>query len=161
MLFDTLLATRLLLSFVVGLPVNATLAGLALLLFFLILRLATRKDWIAAVLVVAFLVAGDLAEGDLQQSLWLILPLAARRLGVVHGPDAALRRARRDHRCLDRQHAARLPRCSTSGSWTGSSVFVVLPLMLTIAVLAFRSSLGGQVGLRRYLAGEAYGSRPA
>ena len=37
---------------------------------------------------------------------------------------------------------------------------MVLPLMLTVAVLAFRSSLGGQVGLRRYLAGEAYGSRP-
>ncbi len=59
---DALLSTRLLLSYVAGLPVNATLLGLALLLLFLVLRLATRRDLVAAALVVAFLVSGDLAE---------------------------------------------------------------------------------------------------
>ena len=72
---DALLSTRMLLSVVVGLPVNATLACLGLLLLFLILRLATRRDWIAAVLVVAFIVAGDL--GETRDNLWLMLPLAA------------------------------------------------------------------------------------
>ena len=52
----------ILLSHVVGRVVNAVLGGLALLLLLLILRLATRRDWIAAVLVVAFLISGELVE---------------------------------------------------------------------------------------------------
>ena len=61
---DALLSTRLLLSYVAGLPVNATLVGLALLLLFLVLRLVTRRDPVAAALVVAFLVSGDLAGAE-------------------------------------------------------------------------------------------------
>ena len=45
------------------------------------------------------------------------------------------------------------------GSWTGDSVFVVLPLLLAVAVLAFRSASGGHLGLKRYLTGEVSSSR--
>jgi hypothetical protein len=48
-----------------------------------------------------------------------------------------------------------------ASSWIGSSALVVVPLALLIAGLAFRSSIGGHLGVRRYLAGEASASRPA
>jgi hypothetical protein len=38
---------------------------------------------------------------------------------------------------------------------------VIVPLLLATAVLAFRSATGGHLGVKRYLAGEAYRSRPA
>jgi hypothetical protein len=45
------------------------------------------------------------------------------------------------------------------GSWTGGATFVVLPVLLALVALAFRSAVGGHSGLRRYLAGDA-ASRP-
>ena len=47
------------------------------------------------------------------------------------------------------------------GSWTGAATFVILPLLVVLAVLAFRSAVGGHSGLRRYLSGDAPSSRPA
>src|SRR5262249_50227900 len=75
-LVDALLSTRVLLSFAAGMPVTAALQGLTFLLLFLVLRLLTRRDWIAASLLVVFLVATDLMDGDVHQTLWLMLPLA-------------------------------------------------------------------------------------
>jgi len=157
---DVLLSTRLLLSLVAGMPVNATLAGLALLLLFLILRLVTRRDWIAAVLVVALLVAGDLAESGQQQALWLLVPLAAvawgafmvlmLRLGVL-AAIAAVWTA----------NMLQFPALLYAAGWIGSSALVIVPLMLGVATLAFRSAVGGHLGVRRYLAGEASASRAA
>ena len=157
---DALVSTRLLLGLVVGMPVNAALAGLALLLLFLILRLLTRRDWIAAMFVVGVLVAGGLAENGLNQSLWLLLPLAVcawgsfllllLRLGVLAAIMAV----------WTADTLAFTAMLYAPGSWTGSSVFVVVPLIVAMAVLAFRSSIGGHLGVRRYLAGEAYRSRP-
>ena len=159
---DSLLSTRVLLSYVAGLAVSATLAGLALLLLFLILRLLMRRDWIAAVLVVGFLVAGELAEGrDLQQGLWLILPLAAVAWGAFmllmlrFGVLAAITG-------VWFTNILRIPALLYApGSWTGTAVFVIVPLVLATGVLAFRSATGGHLGVKRYLAGEAYRSRPA
>ena len=159
---DTLLSTRQLLSYVAGIPVSATLAGLALLLLFLILRLLTRRDWIAGSLVVAFLVVGALAEaGELQQNLWYVLPLEAvawasfmllmLRFGVLAAITAVWS-----------GNMLRVPALLYApGSWTGTAVFLVVPLLLATAVLAFRSAAGGHLGVKRYLAGEAYRSRPA
>ncbi len=156
---DALLSTRILLAFVVGLPVSAALQGLALLLLFLILRLLTRHDWIAGTAVVAFLVAGDLVESNVRQTLWLMLPLAAvvwasfvmlmLRLGVLAAIVAVWSAGMLQF----------APLLYASG-WIGSSVYVVVPLMLLLAVLAFRSAIGGQIGVRRYLAGDVSTSRP-
>jgi hypothetical protein len=38
---------------------------------------------------------------------------------------------------------------------------VILPLLLVLAVLAFRFAMGGHSGLRRYLTGDAPSSHPA
>ncbi len=155
---DALLSTRMLLSYVVGLPVNATLLGLGLLLLFLVLRLLTRKDLVAAALVVTFVVAGDL--GGAKENTWLIMPIAVvvwgsfvaamLRFGVLAAITAVL--------------MANLllvpPLLYAPGSWTGSATFVVLPLLVALAVVAFRSAVGGHSGLRRYLAGEPPSSRP-
>ena len=64
-------------------PSDAVLHGLAVLLLFLILRLATRRDWIAAVLIAAFLVAADLIDSRVsRESLWLFLLIATAAQGV-------------------------------------------------------------------------------
>ena len=98
----------MLLSYVLGSPVDATVGGLALLLLFLVLRLVTRRDWIAASLVVAFLVSGDFAETGANRDVILLVraPLA-RRVGRLRAADAPPRSARSDHRFLDREHADR------------------------------------------------------
>jgi hypothetical protein len=155
---DVLLSTRTLLGFLAGLPVNATLVGLALLLLFLVLRLATRRDAVAAALVVAFLVGGDL--GGAKENVWLLLPFAVAvwgafvavmlRFGVLAAITAV----------LTADMLTFPPLAYSPGSWTGEATFVVLPVTVGLAVLAFRSAVGGHSGLRRYLAGEA-SSRPA
>jgi serine/threonine-protein kinase len=155
---DALLSTRMLLSFVVGMPVNATLLGLFLLLLFLVLRLVTRRDWIAAALVVAFVVSGELA--DSRENLWL-LPLSA----VVWSAFVVLLLRFGLLAAITAVFAANLlqvpPLLFAPGSWTGAAAFVVLPLLVAAALLAFRSASGGQAGLRRHLASDVPSSRPA
>ena len=159
---DPLLSARFLLSYVAGFPVNATLAGLALLLMFLILRLVTRRDWIAAVLVVACLVAGDLAESsESKDALWLMLPLAALAWGsfvlllLRFGLLAAITAV------FTANMLQFPPLLYAPGSWTGAATPVVVPLLIVTALVAFRSANRGHAGLRRYLAGEAPSSRPS
>ena len=155
---DALLSTRILLSYVLGMPVNAALLGLGLLLLFLILRLLTRRDWFAAAAVVAVMAAAEMVDSTVRQDLRLMLPLAAvvwasfvalmLRFGVLAAIVA-----------IWTANMLQLPALVYAGSWIGSSVYVVLPLMLGFAVLAFRSAVGGHLGVRRYLAGEASVSR--
>jgi hypothetical protein len=155
---DALLSTRQLLGFIAGLPVNATLLGLALLLLFLILRLLTRSDRITAALVVAFLVVGDLTGS--KENAWLLLPFsvaawsafvaAMLRLGVLAAITAL----------LTANVLSFPPLLYAPGSWTGAATLVVLPLLVGLAALAFRSAVGGHSGLRRYLEGDAPSSRP-
>jgi hypothetical protein len=53
------------------------------------------------------------------------------------------------------------PLLYASGSWTGSATPFVVPLLMLLAVLAFRSASGGHSGLKRYLACETPSSRPS
>ena len=156
---DALLSTRVLLSLVVGLPVNATLLGLGLLLLFLILRLVTRRDWIAAALVVALMVSGDVA-GTTEQR-WLLVPLSV----VVWSSFVGLLLRFGLLAAITALFTANLlglpPLIYAPGSWTGSATPVVVPLLIAMAVLAFRGAVGGHSGLRRYLAGDTHTSRPA
>ena len=159
---DTLLGTPLLLSFTVSLPVAAVLYGLAILLLFLVLRLATRRDWIATVLITAFLVAGDLIDSRVsRESLWLFLLIATAAQGVFMavllrlGVLAAIA-------CIWTADMLVGPSLLYNPrSWTGSSVYFVVPLLLLVAVLAFRNALGGHAGMRRYLTGDVSTSTPA
>jgi hypothetical protein len=130
-----------------------------LLLLFLILRLLTRRDWIAGALVVAFIVAGNLV--DSKESVRLLLPLSAIAWGsfvlllLRFGLLAAITAVWANNMLQ------MPPLLYAPGSWTGDAVYLVLPVLLAAAVLAFRSASGGQSGLRRYLSGESPTSRPA
>jgi serine/threonine-protein kinase len=158
---ETLLSTRVLLSYLVGMPVNATLSGLSLLLLFLILRLLTRRDWIAAALVVAFLAAGDLAESRGRVELWLLLPLAAAAWGLFvalllrYGVLAAITAV----------FAANVlglpPLLYAPGHWTGAVTVIVVPAVVGLAVLAFRSATSGRRGRLRFPGHDPLTSRPS
>jgi len=159
---DVLLSARVMLSYVLARVVNATLAGLALLLLFLILRLVTRRDWIAALLVTAFLISGELVESmQSKESWWLILPIVAIAWGAFvalllrFGALAAITGVWTADMLLGPSVIY------APGSWIGDGVVVVLPLLLAMAVLAFRSAIGGPLGRERYLVGEASSSRPS
>jgi hypothetical protein len=158
-LADTLLGARTLLAYVVSLPVNATLLGLGLLLLFLVLRFVTRRDLLAAGLVVAILTAtivGDSPEARLMMAcvgvvLYGSYAFMLLRFGVL----AAITGA------FTADLLGGPPQSVDAGSWTGSATLVIVPLLLLLAVAAFRTAIGGQLGLKRYLAGEASSSRPA
>ena len=110
-------------------------------------------------LVVAFIVAGDL--GETRENLWLMLPLAAiawasfvvllLRFGLLAAVTAV----------WTGNMLALPPLLYEPGSWIGSATPVVIPLLIGMAVLAFRGATGGHSGLRRYLAGDVPSSRPA
>jgi hypothetical protein len=159
---ETLLSMRMLLSFIVNLPVNATLAGLALLLLFLVLRLLTRRDSIAAVLLVGFLLIGDLTEaGEAREVLWVTAPLAALawsayivlllRYGVLAAVVTAF--------TADLLMGTSL--LYAPGRWTGTNALVVVPLLIALAVSAYRSAIGGRKALDRYLGDVAPGPQPS
>jgi hypothetical protein len=156
---DALLSTRLLLSYVVGLPVNATLIGLALLLLFVLLRLLTRRDLVAAGVVVGFLVSMDASAS--KENLALMLPLAALTWGsfvavmLRFGVLAAIAAV------LTANLLVAPPLLLAPGHWTGDVTIPVLALVVGMAVASFRSAVGGHSGVRRYVAGDAPSSRPS
>jgi hypothetical protein len=129
------------------------------LLLFLVLRLLTRRDRVAAALVVAFLVAGDLTGS--KENAWLLLPFAIAAWGTFvavmlrFGVLAAITAV------LTADLLSFPPLVYAPGSWTGAATLVVLPLLAVLAVLAFRSAVGGHSGLRRYLAGDTPSSGSA
>jgi serine/threonine-protein kinase len=156
---DALLSARLLLSYVVGLPVNATLIGLALLLLFVLLRLLTRRDLVAAAVVVAFLVSMDVSAS--KENLALMVPLAALAWGsfvavmLRFGVLAAITAV------LTANLLVAPPLLFAPGHWTGGATVPLLALVVGMAVVSFRSAIGGHSGVRRYLAGDAPSSRPS
>jgi hypothetical protein len=158
-LLDTLVGARRLLGYLLSSPVNATLGGLALLLLFLVLRLLTRRDWIASVLVVGFLVLGDLAESSVSsRSFWILLPLSALawtsfvllmlRFGVL----AAITAVWTANLLLG---PALL---YAPDSWIGDAVYLVIPLLLLTGIVAFQAARAGSAGRRGSPAGEARSS---
>jgi hypothetical protein len=156
---ETLLGPGTLLGLVVGMPVNATLLGLGALLLFLLLRLLTRRDRVAAGLTVAILCVNQV--GQAEESLWLMLPLGLAifgsyvvlllRFGVLSAIVGAY--------TVDLLVGP--PQSIEIGRWTASATVVVIPLLLVLAVLAFRIALRGNPGLRRYLAEDPVSSRPS
>jgi serine/threonine-protein kinase len=159
MLSDTLLGLRPLLSFVLAMPVSATLAGLSLLLLFLVLRFVTRRDLAAGILVVAILLAVKLTDPSdtllLSTCFYALLHgsyvLVLLRVGVL-ASIAGLCTA---------DLLGGLPHSLDVGSWTGSATLVIVPLLLALAIYAYRSATGGHLGLHRFVATEPSSSRPS
>jgi serine/threonine-protein kinase len=155
---DALLGAGPRLSLVLGLPVNSTLLGLGALLLFLILRLLTRRDWLAAVLIVAILLVNQV--GQAEESPWLMAPLAL----IIFGTYVVLLLRFGVLSAIVGTYTVDLllgpPQSTDPASWTASATVVVVPLLLLIAVAAFRTALGGSPG-RRYVAADAPSSWPA
>ncbi len=138
---EVLLRTPRLLADLVSLPIHSTLLGLCALLLFLVLRFLTRRDLPAAVALVSILVLLELAQAE--EMVWLMLPFAAvvyaayavllLRFGVLSAIAGLF--------TLD--ILIDMPLLPDPGSWTGSATVVVVPLLIFLAVLAFRSAVGG------------------
>ena len=137
---EALLGARHLLGYLTSAPVDATLLGLGALLLFLILRLATRRDWIAATLLVGILVVSQV--GQMGESLWYAVPLGLLifgsyvvlllRFGVlaaIAGPFTV-------------NVLSAPPQTWALGGWTGSATALVAPLVAALAVFALRTALG-------------------
>jgi serine/threonine-protein kinase len=154
---DALLGAGPRLALVLGLPVNSTLLGLGALLLFLILRLLTRRDWLAAVLIVAILVANQV--GQAEESPWLTAPLGL----IVFGTYVVLLLRFGVLSAIVGVYTVDLllgpPQSTDPGSWTASATVVVVPLLLLLAVAAFRIALGGSPR-RRSVASDVPSSWP-
>jgi serine/threonine-protein kinase len=152
---QTLLGLRFVLALAVSSPVLSALAGLGALLLFLILRLSTRSDAAASILMFLLLGGNDMLQTAEWASPWLTAPLylvfygsyifVLLRFGVLSAIAGALTLGL----------VIEGPLFPDVASWTGSTTVVVVPALLLMAVLAFRSALGGSTGLRRSAAAEA------
>jgi serine/threonine-protein kinase len=154
---EMLLGARNLASAVLWIPASATLLGLSMLLLFLILRLLTRRDSLAAAAILGLVVVIELlgsgaatwlgvAEGLVVFGSFLAMLLRFGALCAIVGMFVF-------------DLLAVTPLSYDLGSWTGSATAAVAPLVLILAALALRAALGGSTGLRRYLAGEAGAER--
>ena len=135
---------------------NGVLLGLGGLLLYLILRLVLRRELPAVLALVAIL---SLIIATESEPLWLSVPIGLLCMGswvfvlLRFGLLAA---------CAGLFFANCLmafPYTTDLGTWQAGPTLTVLPLVVVLAVLAFRAALGGS-GLRRYLEGEGASSRP-
>ena len=154
---EALLGRSALLGILVSLPVDATLLGLGALLLFVILRWLTRRDGLAAVLIVAVLCLNQIGQSE--ESPWLMLPLGlvifTTYLGLLlrFGVLSAIAGVYTANVLL------LLPESVEVDRWTASATTVVVPFLLILAVLAFRAALGGRSVLARSIADDASSSR--
>jgi hypothetical protein len=140
-----LVRTSRLLADFVSVPISATLFGLGALLLFLVLRFLTRRDLPAAVLLVALLTLNVLAQAE--ELVWLMLPLALvfyasyavllLRFGVLSAIAGV----------FTADILIGMPLLPEPERWTGSASLVVVPLLIVLAVRAFRSAVGGTAPL--------------
>jgi len=155
-MLGSLLGVRITVSRVIDFVMGGILLGLGALLLYLILRFVLRRELPTVLAFVAILTFVVTAQSD---PLWLgvttglivmgsytFVLLRFGLLAACAGPFFA--------NCLNA-----FPLTTDLGSWYAGPTLTVLPVVAVLAVLAFRTALGGS-GLRRYLAGEAASSRP-
>jgi hypothetical protein len=136
--------------------VDATHFALGSLLLFLILRLLTRRDAVAVVLVVAVLTV--VQAGTLGQSLWFALPLG---LLVFSGYVALLLRFGVLAASAGIYTLVLLLQPVHSwafGHWTTSATPLLLLVPAGLALFSFRSALGRRASLRRPTGADSSGS---
>jgi hypothetical protein len=156
---DLLLGTRQVLAYLTGSPVDSAVLGLGALLLFLILRLVTRRDFLAVLLIVAILSVNQV--GQMNEALWFSLPLGLLifssyialmlRFGVlaaIAGPFTV-------------NLLLAPPQTWALGSWVGAATPLVLLVLVALAVFAFRTALGSRSRPRRLAGTEPSSSRPS
>jgi serine/threonine protein kinase len=154
---EMLLGTRYVAAYLVGHVVDAAVLGLGALLLFLLLRLLTRRDLLAAGLIVLILTTNQVAVST--ETLWYSLPLhlliyvtyvfLLLRFGIlaaIVGPFTA-------NMLLAPFHSYAF------GSWVSSATPLTLGVILALGAFGLRTALGGHSGLHRYVAGDSSVSR--
>jgi serine/threonine-protein kinase len=152
----TLLGPGVVAARVLDVLMSGILLGLGSLLLYLILRFVLRRElptMIGFVGVLTVLVAAGSEPVWLGASVGLIVmgsyAVLLTRVGLLAACAGTF-----FANCLMGFHFT-----TDLGSWMAGPTLLVLPLLALVAVLAFRSALGGS-GLRRYLVGETPPSRP-
>jgi hypothetical protein len=153
---DALLGYGPLLSVALAAANECVLIALGVLLLFVLVRSALRRDWLAVPALVAIVLLpnapgmGDAAWYTLPimgfwTLTWILLLLRFGLLAACIGPFV-----------YDVLYL--FPITNDLSSWRGDATVVALPLLALLCVIAFRNAVGG-TGLRRYLAPEP-SSRP-
>ena len=142
---DVLVRTPQLLASIVSLPIGSTLLGLGTLLLFLVLRFLTRRDLLAATLLVTLLAVNVVAQAE--DSAWLMLPIGL----VIYGSYALLLLKFGVLSAIAGAFTADMlvgmPLLPDPGHWTGSATLGVVPLLIVLALLAFRLAVRGTAPL--------------
>jgi serine/threonine-protein kinase len=153
---DPLAGSGRLMGSILQMAGESILAGMGVLLLFVLARLLLRRDSLAAVAVTLAVAVTAGATGGpaawfvvpavaLWTVTWIVLLLRFGLLSAIVGLFAY-------------DLLTIFPLTAELSAWTAGPTLVILPLLAILAVLALRHALGG-TGLRRYVAGEA-SSRP-
>jgi serine/threonine-protein kinase len=156
MMLGTLMGPRSVIARVLDFAMGGILLGLGALLLYLILRFVLRRELPTVVAFVVLLTVVATAQSD---PLWLGLSVG---LVVMASYVFVLLRFGLLAACVGPFFAngfAAFPLTTSFGRWYAGPTLLVIPLLAILAILAFRTALGGS-GLRRYLAGENPATRP-
>jgi hypothetical protein len=156
MMLGALLGSRSVVTRVLDFAMGGILLGLGALLLYLILRFVLRREIPTVLAFVVILTVVATVQSD---PLWLGLSAG---LVVMASYVFVLLRFGLLAACVGPFFAngfAAFPLTTDFGRWYAGPTLVVIPLLAVLAILAFRTALGGS-GLRRYLAGENPATRP-
>jgi hypothetical protein len=160
---DALLGLRPLAAFVVSMPIDAALVGLGLLLLFLVLRLVLRRDLPAALSLVLLLstvgLAASLTEGS--EPLWLSLPVMLFAWSLVVTMLLRFGLLVTIVGIWVSDILGQVPHSLDVDSWKGGATVVVVPLVLAVAVYAFRRASHRTAHAGAYASAESSASRSA
>jgi hypothetical protein len=135
-ILDTLLGLRTRLAFVVGMPTDAVLVSLGLLLLFLVLRLALRRDLPAGLGLVLVLSLLSVVGSD--DPIWLSLPMSLFASALIVGMLLRFGLVATMAGIWVSDVLSFTPHSLELDSWLGAGTALVVPLVVALGVYAFR-----------------------
>ena len=154
---DALVGLRTRLALVVGLPTDAALLSLGLLLLFLVFRLVLRRDrpaGLALVLVLSFL---NVAQSE--HPLAISLPISLVVSSVVVGMLLRFGLVATIAGIWVSDLLSLTPHSLEVDSWLGGGTVLVVPLVIAVGVYAFRRATRRSPAVGRYEPAEPSSSR--
>jgi serine/threonine-protein kinase len=149
---DTLVGLRTRVAFVVGLPTDAALLSLGLLLLFLVFRLVLRRDLPAGLALVGVLAVLSVAQSDLP--LWISLPNAAVVSALIVGLLLRFGLVAMMAGIWVSDVLSYGPHSPDLDSWLGGNTVLVVPLVIALALYAFRRATRRRVPVGPYTAAD-------
>jgi hypothetical protein len=137
---DTLVGLRTRIAFVVGMPTDAALIGLGLLLLFVVLRMVLRRDLPAAVALVLLIslltLPQTLSQGD--EPLWLSLPVTLFASSLLVAMLLRFGLLVTIAGIWFSDVLSYTPHSLELDSWLGGGTVLVVPLVIALGGYAFR-----------------------